>query len=115
MRRIILVVFGITMLGAAAAAQMLLPAQRGAHTSPRVAVVSCVADDSGGFQFRGGDVNGQPLQFNRELRCSEVLTLLARDGFTIAPATTTQQSSGFTPDQAQTMTAIALAESGGDH
>jgi hypothetical protein len=110
MRRLVLVVFGIGVLGAAAAAQMALPGQRGHQTAPRVAIVSCLADSSGQFQFRSGDVNGEPLEFNRNLRCSEVLALLARDGFTVAPATTTQQSSGFTPDQATTMTAIALAE-----
>jgi hypothetical protein len=115
MRRTILVLSGIAVFGAAAAAQRLGPAQRSNHTSPRVAIVSCLADNNGQFQFRSGDVNGRPLDFGRALQCSEALALLARDGFAIAPATTTQQSSGFTPDQATTMTAIALAESGGNH
>ena len=113
MRMLALVVFGITALGVAAAAQIGFPGQRGTRPTARVAIVSCDADINGVFQFSSGDVNGRALEFDRAMRCSEVLALLARDGFIVAPATTTQSQSGFTPDEARTMTAIALAESGG--
>ncbi len=79
----------------------------------RVAIINCKAESDGFWVFTAGDIDGRRLELSDQTPCSRVLSSLATNGFEIQ-SPVTPVCSGFSPDQATTMTAIALAESGGE-
>ena len=78
----------------------------------RVAIINCKAESDGFWVFTAGDIDGRRLELSNQTPCSKVLSSLAANGFEIQTPVTSA-CSGFSPDQATTMTAIDLAESGG--